>query len=227
MSSAATVGTFMNPLATTARGQPSASAERRRSRQRTRKIAGNPELRDFVQEHLEQRWGPARSAIGCALTSTGQPEMHVVPEAVYQALYGRASLDLAVNPAASLRTGRTVRRPRRRKEHRTKRSPDKVMIRDRPREVTSRLVPGHLGGRLDHWKGQPLGNRHVGRRDHTLHHPRAFGRQPRSRKSARPASRNNERPPGPPAPFPHRGSGHRTGLPPELYAADSYTAVIL
>lgn len=76
----------------------------------------------------------------------GQPEMHVVPETVYQALYGRGSLDLAVDPAVSLRSGRTGRRPRRRKEHRTRRFPDTVTIRDRPAEVTGRLVPGHWEG---------------------------------------------------------------------------------
>lgn len=50
--------------------------------------------------------------------------MHVVPETVYQGLYGLGSLDLAVDPAVSLRNGRTGRRPRRGKEHRTKRFPD-------------------------------------------------------------------------------------------------------
>lgn len=74
--------------------------------------------------------------------------MHVVPETVYQALYGRGSLDLAVDPAVSLRTGRTGRRPRRRKEHRTKRFSDMVMIPDRPTEVAERLVPRHWEGDL-------------------------------------------------------------------------------
>ncbi|WP_394357959.1 transposase [Paenarthrobacter ureafaciens] len=45
------------------------SAERRRSRQRTGKIAGNPVLREFVKEHLEQRWSPVRYATVYALTS--------------------------------------------------------------------------------------------------------------------------------------------------------------
>jgi len=109
------------------------SADRRRSRQRTGKIAGNPELRDFVREHLKQRRSPRQISNRLRADFPGQPEMHVVPETVYQALYGRGSLDLAV----------TGRRPRRRKEHRTRRFPDMVMIRDRPAEVTDRLVPGH------------------------------------------------------------------------------------
>jgi hypothetical protein len=53
---------------------------------------------------------------------------------------------LAEYPAVSLRSGRTGRRPRRREEHRTRRFPDMVMIRDRPAEVTGRLVPGHSDG---------------------------------------------------------------------------------
>jgi IS30 family transposase len=119
------------------------SAERRRSRQRTGKIAGDPVLREFVKEHLEQRWSPRQISNRLRAEFPGQPDMHVVPETVYQALYGRGSLDLAVDPAIALRSGRTGRRPRRRKEHRTKRFPDMVMIRDRPADVLSRLVPGH------------------------------------------------------------------------------------
>ena len=129
------------------------SAERRRSRQRTGKIAGNPELREFVREHLKQRWSPRQISKRLRAEFPGQPEMHVVPETVYQALYGRGSLDLAVDPAVSLRSGRTGRRPRRRKEHRSRRFPDMVMIRDRPAEVTGRLVPGHWEGDLIIGKG--------------------------------------------------------------------------
>jgi IS30 family transposase len=129
------------------------SAERRRCRQRIGKIAENPELREFVREHLKQRWSPRQISNRLRADFPGQPEMHVVPETVYQALYGRGSLDLAVDPAVSLRSGRTGRRPRRRKEHRTRRFPDMVMIRDRPAEVIGRLVPGHWEGDLIIGKG--------------------------------------------------------------------------
>ncbi|MFB9651275.1 helix-turn-helix domain-containing protein [Pseudarthrobacter oxydans] len=39
------------------------SAERRRCRQRTGKIAENPELREFVREHLKQRWSPCEISV--------------------------------------------------------------------------------------------------------------------------------------------------------------------
>lgn len=99
------------------------SAERRRSRQRTGKIAAHPELREFVRKHLKQRWSPRQISNRLRREFPGRPEMHVVPETVYQALYGRGCLELAVDPAVSLRSGRMGRRSRRRKEHRTKRFP--------------------------------------------------------------------------------------------------------
>ena len=117
------------------------------------KIAGNPELREFVREHLKQRWSPRQISNRLRSDFPEQPEMHIVPETVYPTLYGRGSLDLAVDPAVSLRSGRTGRRPRRRKEHRTRRFPDMVMIRDRPAEVIGRLVPGHWEGDLIIGKG--------------------------------------------------------------------------
>ena len=129
------------------------TAQGRRSRHRNGKISSNPELREFVREHLKQRWSPRQISNRLRTDFPGQPEMHIVPETVYQALYGRGSLDLAVDPAVSLRSGRTGRRPRRRKEHRTRRFPDMVMIRDRPAEAISRLVPGHWEGDLIVGKG--------------------------------------------------------------------------
>ena len=104
--------------------------------------------------------------------------MHVVPETVYQALYGRESLDLAVDPAVSLRSGRTGSRPRRRKEHQTRRVPEMVMVRDRPAEVIGRLVPGHREGDLIIGNRRAVGHRHTGRTNHAFHHPRALGKEP-------------------------------------------------
>ena len=52
-------------------------------------------------EPLKQRWSPRQISNRLRTDFPGQAEMHIVPETVYQALYGCGSLDLAV----SLRSG--------------------------------------------------------------------------------------------------------------------------
>jgi IS30 family transposase len=47
-----------------------------------------------------------------------------------------------------LRTGRALRKPRRRADGRRERFPDKVMISERPAEAADRAVPGHWEGDL-------------------------------------------------------------------------------
>lgn len=44
-------------------------AEARRPRPKAGKIGQNPELQDFIQRHLEQRWSPERSARFCGHAS--------------------------------------------------------------------------------------------------------------------------------------------------------------
>ena len=74
--------------------------------------------------------------------------MWVSHETIYQSLYvqGRGALrrDLTV----CLRTGRTLRRPRRRPGERRERIKDMVNIAERPPEVDDRQVPGHWEGDL-------------------------------------------------------------------------------
>lgn len=75
-----------------------------------------------MSEHLKQRWDSRQISNRLRADFPGRPKMHVVHVNVNQALYGLGSLDLAVNPAVSLRSsGRTGLRPRRRKEHGTRR----------------------------------------------------------------------------------------------------------
>jgi hypothetical protein len=81
----------------------SPSTVSRRSRQRSGKIVGNPELREFVKEHLEQRWSPRQISNRLPLTSpdnrrcTSCLRPNVMPCTGMEAW--RGSLDLAVDPA--------------------------------------------------------------------------------------------------------------------------------
>jgi len=74
--------------------------------------------------------------------------MQISHEAIYQALYVQGRGALRRELATCLRTGRALRRPRRRGERRTERIKDKVMISDRPAEAADRAVPGHWEGDL-------------------------------------------------------------------------------
>ena len=74
--------------------------------------------------------------------------MRISDEAIYQGLYVQGRGVLRRDLTACLRTGRSLRKPRRRTDGRRERIKDKVMIADRPPEVADRAVPGHWEGDL-------------------------------------------------------------------------------
>ena len=70
-------------------------------------------------------------------------------ETIYQGLYLQARGGPKRELTQALRTGRTVRKPRRRPDQRTSRFVDPmIMISERPAEVEDRAVPGHWEGDL-------------------------------------------------------------------------------
>ena len=71
--------------------------------------------------------------------------MRICHETIYQALYVQGRGALRRELTACLRTGRALRKPRRRVDQRRERIKDKVMISERPAEVADRAVPGHRG----------------------------------------------------------------------------------
>ena len=85
----------------------------RRPRPRPAKLAGDLELRTMVQQLLDRRWSPEQISYELRHRFPDQPERHLVPETIYQAIYvqGRGGLRRELHRA--LRTGRALRRPRR------------------------------------------------------------------------------------------------------------------
>ncbi|MET9189082.1 IS30 family transposase [Streptomyces tendae] len=126
-----------------------ARADARRPRPKPGKIGQNPELRAFIQNHLDLRWSPEQICQALRARFPDRPEMHVVHETVYQALYVQGRGELRRELAKALRTGRVRRKPRRQAQQRQSRFRDPmVMISERPAEAEDRAVPGHWEGDL-------------------------------------------------------------------------------
>ena len=126
-----------------------ARADGRRPRPKPRKISQSPELRDAVQAGLDERWSPEQICHALRRQFPHRPEMHVVHETVYQALYVQGRGQLRRELAGALRSGRARRRPHRQANCRQPRFTDPmVMISERPAEADDRAVPGHWEGDL-------------------------------------------------------------------------------
>jgi IS30 family transposase len=123
-------------------------ADARAARPKAAKLAGNGVLRDWVQEKLKKKWSPGQVSVMLAAEFPGEPEMRVSHETIYQSIYVQGRGALRRELAASLRTGRAVRKPRRRSDERRGRIPGQVSISERPAEAGDRAVPGHWEGDL-------------------------------------------------------------------------------
>jgi IS30 family transposase len=119
-----------------------------RAAPRSAKLATNLRLRREVQERLRLRESPEQIAGRLIQEFPDDPEMRVSPETIYQSLYVQSRGGLKRELTAFLRTGRSMRKPRRREGERRGRIPNMVMISERPPEVEDRAVPGHWEGDL-------------------------------------------------------------------------------
>ncbi|WP_189160808.1 IS30 family transposase, partial [Lentzea pudingi] len=124
-------------------------AQARRPRPKTGKLAANPVLREAVQDGLDLRWSPKQIVKRLRRDFPDRPELHVVHETIYQALYVQGRGELRRELTAALRTGRAMRRPRRQAQQRVPRmATPMVMISERPAEADDRAIPGHWEGDL-------------------------------------------------------------------------------
>jgi IS30 family transposase len=133
----------------------SARIAQRRSEERARrpksgKLAHCPALRDKVQALLTKKYSPEQIAGQLAKTYPDRPEMQVSHETIYKALYVQGRGELRRELAKCLRTGRALRKPRRRTRAGDGRGriPGMVNISERPAEAVDRAVPGHWEGDL-------------------------------------------------------------------------------
>jgi transposase, IS30 family len=123
--------------------------EARARRPKPAKLAGNDALREQVQTRLQDKHSPEQIAHRLRLEFPDDPEMWVSHETIYQSLYVQGRGALRRELAVCLRTGRALRKPRRRVDARRRRSiPHMINISQRPAEVEDRAVPGHWEGDL-------------------------------------------------------------------------------
>src|SRR5512144_1846981 len=121
----------------------------RRARPGRGKLVGDRVLRRFVAERLRTRWSPEQICRALRAAFPDEPERHLVPETVYQAVYRPDLGGLHRELPRALRTGRRRRKPHQRPDaRRPGRLPDPTMIDRRPVAATDRAEPGHWEGDL-------------------------------------------------------------------------------
>jgi transposase, IS30 family len=123
-------------------------AGQRARRPKPAKLLGNAELRARVQTMLLTKWSPRQIAATLKVEFPDRPEMWVSHETIYQSLYVQSRGALRRELTACLRTGRAIRRPKRRADEPRGRIKDMVMISERPAEVEDRAVAGDWEGDL-------------------------------------------------------------------------------
>ena len=123
-------------------------AEDRAARSRPGKLATNLVLRREVQERLEGHLSPEQIAGRLRVDFPNEPEMWVSHETIYRALYVQGRGALRRELVRCLRTGRALRKPRRRTAERRGRIANMVNISQRPAEADDRAIPGHWEGDL-------------------------------------------------------------------------------
>lgn len=104
-----------------------------------------------VENWLEtEQWSPEQISARLPLEFPDDDTMRVSAETIYNALYVRGRGGLRQELVRHLRSQRAARRPRTITARNRERSsiPDKVLIAERPDEVTDRQVPGHWEGDL-------------------------------------------------------------------------------
>lgn len=123
-------------------------ARERLERPRGGRFVTDPALAAVVQAKLLLEWSPEQIAAWLRSTHPDRPSWHVCHETIYQALYG-AKGGLNRRLTAKLRTGRPLRKRRRRATERTPRFIAPALLIDRrPPEVDQRSRVGDWEGDL-------------------------------------------------------------------------------
>ncbi len=128
-------------------------ADRRARRPKMRKLEYSPRLAAWVEKKLALNWSPKQISSRLLLAFPDDEEMRISHEAIYQSLYVQGRGGLRKELHKHLRSGRSLRKPKRKLPDQRGRIPGMVMISERPAEVNDRAIPGH-------WEGDLIIGRH-------------------------------------------------------------------
>jgi IS30 family transposase len=126
-----------------------ARARERAKRPKPARLATDPRLRKVVSDKLGLEWSPEQIAVHLREAFPAKASWHLCPETIYQALYLPARGGLTRELTRQLRTGRPMRKRRRRADARRVRfATPGASISKRPANVEKRSRPGHWEGDL-------------------------------------------------------------------------------
>jgi transposase, IS30 family len=120
----------------------------RQRRPKQSKLARDPLLKATVQKMLGKRLSPDQVSGRLKVLFPDNDRMRISPESIYRSIYIYPRGEMARELKATLRSGRTVRRPRGQRGSKGSRIVGAVSIAERPEEVEGRQVPGHHEGDL-------------------------------------------------------------------------------
>ena len=123
-------------------------AEQAAKRPKETKLSRCPRLAAEVQQRLDRQDSPEQIARRLPIDFPDEQEMRVSHETIYVSLFVQGRGELRKDLYQQLRTGRSVRKPRRQLGHRGSPIRNMVNISDRPAEIEDRAVPGHWEGDL-------------------------------------------------------------------------------
>lgn len=127
-------------------------AKRRASRRKLgkRKILLEQKLKSYIFAKLKLRWSPEQIALRLKKDYPDDNQMRISPESIYATLYVLPKGNLKKELLSSLRRRHKRRRCRKKEKQAVipRKIANMVMIDERPKEVSQRIVPGHWEGDL-------------------------------------------------------------------------------
>ena len=142
-------------------------AWQRQRRPKRSKIGSDPDLAAAAQRMLDEGYSPEQVAGRLVVEYPDNPRMRISHESIYQSIYVYPRGEIARELKAGLRSGRTARKRRGRRDGRGH-IVGAVSITERPEEVEGRQVPGHhegdllLGSTASHSAVSTIVERHSG-----------------------------------------------------------------